>query len=163
MIIKIQEELQSVFMQQDNIPKNIIYLEEMEEVEFNTSPWISILPDKASIEEAWHWDNAYNTEDNFVKVKRKYNIHQPIIIRMLFEDKIELDNILNTFLRELSKEFIIDNSVVSIIPQDIEYIFSKGELGANIVIITINTIYPIHDIIVNNEKIKNINFNMKNK
>jgi len=162
-VVQIQEALGNIFLEQKDIIKEIIFLEEMNEVEFNTAPWISILPDKASIDPAWHWDNAYTTKDTLIKVQRKYTITQPITVRIVFENKAELDKIVNTFLQDLPKSFVINNSNIELNPREIEYILAKGELGVSVAIIGIDTIYPIHNIMESAKKIKQISFDMNKK
>lgn len=144
MVIEIQEEIRSIFLKQNNITENIIFLEEMTETEFNVAPQISILPDSATIESAWHWENKYSAENGKkYKVQRKYNVDQPMVIRMVFEDKRELDKVTNQFLLDLPKQVLINTVALEVEPQEIDRIFAKGSLDVSIAIIKILVKYPI--------------------
>ncbi|MGL4676458.1 MAG: hypothetical protein ACRCWI_02175 [Brevinema sp.] len=144
MIVEIQEVLKEVLLQQENITENIIFLEEMEESEFNTAPWVSILPETASIEPAYQSSiGTIQKNEKTYNIQQKYKIVQPFMLRAVFGDKKELDHITDHFLVDLPKSIIVGEVVIEIQPLEIERIFAKGLLDVNATIIKIVTEYPV--------------------
>ncbi|MGL5956793.1 MAG: hypothetical protein ACRC0X_09410 [Brevinema sp.] len=144
MIVEIQEVLKEVLLQQENITENIIFLEEMEESEFNTAPWVSILPETANIELAYQSSvGTIQKNEKTYNIQQKYKIVQPFMLRAVFGDKKELDHITDRFLVDLPKSIIVGEVVIEIQPLEIERIFAKGLLDVNATIIKIVTEYPV--------------------
>jgi len=145
MIVTIQQHLKEVLINSSSLSEEMILTETPAS---NTArPWISILPTKATLSPAWHWDNQYfesTPHGKFlVKIQRKYNVIQPIVLSFEFIDKIELDEVIQKFLIQLPKEFTIQNGVVSLSPVELEYSFAKGMLGINTALLTLHTNYAI--------------------
>lgn len=162
MIVKIQEELRSIFLKQNNITENIIFLEEMGESEFNTPPWISILSEQAAIEPMYqHTINHIKKDDKTYRIEQKFNIIQPMMIRMVFEDKYEMDNVIDQFLVDIPNEVLVEGNTVKLFPSEVDRVFAKGQLDINMGFIKLTAEYfivKLHEI----NKIQNININVNN-
>ncbi|MDK2818970.1 MAG: hypothetical protein KFW21_05935 [Spirochaetota bacterium] len=162
MIIAIQQHLKEVLINSSSIAEEMILIDTPDP---NLArPWISILPSKATLSPAWYWDNQYYESTPhgkfLVKIQRKYNIIQPIVINFEFIDKSELDDIVHNFLVQLPKEFIIQHSVISLSPIDLEYFFAKGVLGFNTAQLSLHANYAIRSDNTDNTIIKDVTVNV---
>lgn len=161
MVVKIQESLKAIFLQQNNITENIIFLEEMSESEFNTAPWISILSEQATIEPSYqHTINHIKKDDKEYRVEQKFKVIQPLMVRMVFEDKHEMDFIIDQFLVDIPKEMVINGNTTKLFPTEVDRVFAKGTLDMNMGFIKLTAEYYIvklHEI----NKIPHIDINVE--
>lgn len=161
MVVSIQQELRSIFLKQSNITENIIFLDEMTEAEFNTPPWINILPYPAEVEPAWK-SIIDRIEENgkSYNVQQKYKVLQPVFVRMVFENKAELNNVVDQFLVDLPKSVALEKITLELQPKDIDYIFAQGALDVSVATIQVTAEYPVLKYTEIN-KISNINIQTK--
>ena len=159
MISKIQTQMKAIISLGTGLSENIIYTEEQDVNVYHTRPWISIMPQMATIEEAWHKDNFYqNDSDNAVVVTRKYNVLQAMLIHLEFMEKDELTNGVQQILLSLPKQLIIDRGVVNIIPKSIDYVLTSGVLDPNKANISLQVAYAIREEKELAERIKAVDF-----
>ena len=163
MIAEIQQALKSIIGIATALPLEIIYTEEQDINSYSTPPWISIMPQPASITGAWHKDNFYEKNETTIIVIRKYDVLQPIVIHLEFLDKEELSKIVTQILVALPKQLSIQEGVVTLEPQQIEYFLTKGELDPHGAVLSLNISYAVRENKEITEKIKQTSFDIKNK
>lgn len=156
MIVEIQENLKQIIVTSTGLSENIIVTEEINTSANKTFPWISIIPELATITPAWHKDPFFSIEDIPSIVIRKYNISQAILITLEFINKGELSKVVNDIFIGLPKQIIINDIVVYIEPKQIEYFFTKEEVKPYKGLLKINMNYFVRENPVTFGRIKDI-------
>lgn len=162
MIAEFQNIIKNIVLEATDIPEDFIYLTAIGDNEYNTPPWASILPDLAFLTPAWHWDNACDTGKNFVKVQRKWDVVQPMLIHLRTVERETVSRYMAKILELLPWRIPVSGGFTEWNVVQVEHIFAAGELDIYAGIITLNIEYAVRWDATTQKRIENIDININN-
>lgn len=162
MIAEFQNIIKNIMLEATEIPEDFIYLTAIGDNEYNTPPWASILPDIAFLTPAWHWDNACDTGKNFVKVQRKWDAVQPMLIHLRTVERETVSRYMAKILELLPWRIPVSGGFTEWNVVQMEHIFAAGELDIYAGIITLNIEYAVRWDAATQKRMENIDININN-
>lgn len=162
MIAESQNIIKNIVLEATEIPGDFIYLTAIGDNEYNTPPWASILPDIAFLAPAWHWDNACDTGKNFVKVQRKWDVVQPMLIHLRTVERETVSRYMAKILELLPWRIPVSGGFTEWNVVQAEHIFAAGELDIYAGIITLNIEYAVRWDTATQKRIESIDININN-
>lgn len=160
MIAEFQNIIKGIVLEATEIPEDFIYLTAIGDNEYNTPPWTSILPDIAFLTPAWHWDNACDTGKNFVKVQRKWDAVQPMLIHLRTVERETVSRYMAKILELLPWRIPVSGGFTEWNVVQMEHIFAAGELDIYAGIITLNIEYAVRWDATTQKRMENIDINI---
>lgn len=160
MIAEFQDIIKNIVLEATEIPEDFIYLTAIGDNEYNTPPWASILPDIAFLTPAWHWDNACDTGKNFVKVQRKWDAVQPMLIHLRTVERETVSRYMAKILELLPWRIPVSGGFTEWNVVQMEHIFAAGELDIYAGIITLNIEYAVRWDAATQKRMENIDINI---
>ncbi|SFB95733.1 hypothetical protein SAMN02745150_01436 [Brevinema andersonii] len=162
MIAEFQDIIKNIVLEATEIQEDFIYLTAIGDNEYNTPPWASILPDLAFLTPAWHWDNACDTGKNFVKVQRKWDVVQPMLIHLGTVERETVSRYMAKILELLPWRIPVSGGFTEWNVVQTEHIFAAGELDIYAGIITLNIEYAVRWDAATQKRMENIDININN-
>ncbi|MGL4367650.1 MAG: hypothetical protein ACRCTQ_05175 [Brevinemataceae bacterium] len=140
MILFIQQKIAELVMEFVKLDPNSVYQEELIDDIYQELPFVEIIPGNASISLAW--DNPQYFQNQ--RFQQKYSVLQPINIKIVYSDKLQLENALTLFLNHLPRYISLNQQAIELIPGSLNYKFTKGKMDWYQAELTVDSKYLIY-------------------
>ncbi|SFB88530.1 hypothetical protein SAMN02745150_01189 [Brevinema andersonii] len=158
MVAEFQKILKNIVLEATDISEEFIYCTAIGDNEYNTPPWVSLLPEPAVFTPAWHWDNVFDKGDSFIKVQRKWDVVQPMMIHIRTTDRYSISLYIHKILKLIPGKVAIHDMVTTWDVVQTEHIFAAGELDIYAGVITVHIEYGVYWNSEEQKRIEKISF-----
>lgn len=159
---QIQEFLREIAVSALSLNADLVYITQVEDNLLNIPPWVSILPELATVELNQIGSHTYkDDEDNLVKIWKKYEVTQPYTIHIRQVSQEDISDNVQKFLEALPIKVNIRDTSVNFLPTQTEFFMAQGQMDLYAAIIMVSASYGIYEKQITTEKIKGVAFNPK--